>query len=405
MLLSSGGCLCDVVRVLDLAVGKLISRPQHTAGRAFGAHVRSFCSTVFGFLPSGRLGSGPIAAHSCIKCIYACPGPFGETTSNPGAGGSLPQECRRVIVVRLEGGLGNQLFQFSYGLALQARYGGRLVFDDRLVRDDPSKANVLAQVAELDERGYADTLVSFVGRLYAGAAIRIFGLWRCDGELAARRLAAFGIHHPFTKRYCELATTYLPFIYLHGYFMSEKYFASAAGLVRSSLRLSGALGPNLLNLVPKLEASNSVAVHVRRGDYLSDQWRDKLHICSEDYYERAVNLVMERVDSPVFYVFSNSIEDTHWVQRKFQFWPAGTVFVPPAKSDVEHFALMTSCRHFILANSTFSWWASYLSVYQDKVIVAPLPWTRDDFDMSDIYCSRWSIVGLDLLAKRTDSYR
>lgn len=301
-----------------------------------------------------------------------------------------------MIVVRLEGGLGNQLFQYSHGLALQMRHGGRLVFDRRLIRDDPSKANALSQVTDLDPSGFADPLVSFALRSYAGACIRIVSSRQGRTDEASQRLALLGVRHPFNVRHLDLeGTARLPFIYLHGNFMSEKYFASAADRVRSSIHPERALGPHTRDMVARIGATNSVAVHVRRGDYLSDQWRDILHVCTEDYYERAVAIVREQVDHPIFYVFSNSLEDMQWVRDNYRFLPEGTVFVAPGASDVEHFALMASCRHLIIANSTFSWWASYLSTNLDKVVVAPSPWTRNDWDMNDLYYPDWKIVDLN----------
>lgn len=300
-----------------------------------------------------------------------------------------------MIMVRLEGGLGNQLFQYSHGLALQMRHGGRLVFDRRLVRDDPSRANALSLITDLDPSGLADPLVSFGLRSYAGACVRIVGSLQGRTDEASQRLARLGVRHQFKTRHLDLdnAPT-LPFIYLNGNFMSEKYFARAAERVRSSIHFGRALGPQTRDLVARIGSTDSVAVHVRRGDYLSDQWRDKLNVCTKDYYERAVAVVREKLDRPSFYVFSNSLDDMHWIRKNYRFLPEETVFVAPGASDLEHFALMATCRNFIISNSTFSWWASYLSNDPDKVIVAPSLWNRNIWDMSDIYCSNWEIIDL-----------
>jgi hypothetical protein len=205
------------------------------------------------------------------------------------------------------------------------------------------------------------------------------------------------VRHQFKSRHLELECGgRLPFVYLHGNWMSEKYFDFAVDRVRSSIHPERAIGPGARNTADRIASTNSVAVHVRRGDYLNNNWREKLEVCTERYYERAVEILQERLGHPTFYVFTNGPEDIRWVRNNYRFLPNETVFVPPGASDVEHFALMASCRHFIVANSTFSWWASYLSTNLEKITVAPSPWNRNVWDMTDLYCPGWKTVNLDV---------
>jgi hypothetical protein len=301
-----------------------------------------------------------------------------------------------VIVVRLEGGLGNQLFQYCHGLAVQAQVGGRLVLDRRLIRDDPSKAKALDMVADLDPNWLTDSLVCSVLRAYAWVAITLEQSRKGSPVAASQRLARLGVYHPFTLRHVELKVAKLPYHFLHGNFMSERYFQSALSRVQSCIDPDRVLGPRTTDLVARIGASNSVAIHIRRGDYLHDQWREKLHVCTDDYYARAIDIIRKQVKEPVFFVFSNNQEDTQWIRDNYRFLPQETVFVPPGSSDIEHFALMAKCRHFIIANSTYSWWASYLSSHPEKVTVAPSPWNRGAWDMTDLYITDWKLVDLDL---------
>jgi hypothetical protein len=302
----------------------------------------------------------------------------------------------KLIVVRLEGGLGNQLFQYSYAIALQAKHGGRLVLDRRLIRGDPSKADALEQVANVQPTRFTDPMLSFFLRSYAGAVIRIIRSLRGSTDAAARIMARLGVHHPLNSRHVDLDVGRLPFQFLHGNFMSEKYFAVAADQVRALIHPERALRRRGHDLLARITSTNSIAVHVRRGDYLSDQWRDKLHVCTDGYYERAIQIIREEVNDPTFFVFSNSLEDAEWIRENYRFLSDDTVFVQPGASDTEHFALMVACRHFIIANSTFSWWSSYLSTNPDKVIVAPSPWNRNVWDMTDLYNPDWKLVDLNL---------
>jgi Glycosyl transferase family 11. len=300
-----------------------------------------------------------------------------------------------MIVIRLEAGLGNQLFQYAYGIAMKQRYGGRLILDRRLVRSDPSKASALSQIADIEPDGVADSLISVVLRYYSGACIRIVGSLHGPADKASLRLARLGVRFQLSPRYLDLDSVPVPhFMYLHGNWMSEKYFAPAVDAVLSSIHPERALGAEARDMARQMAETNSVAVHVRRGDYLSERWRNKLHVCTAEYYERAVAIVREKVERPTFYVFSNNAEETQWVRDNYRFLPEGTVYVPPGASDVEHFSLMAACRHFIIANSTYSWWASYLCRHPDKVVVAPKPWNRNIWDMSDLYCDDWNVIDI-----------
>ena len=301
-----------------------------------------------------------------------------------------------IVVVRLEGGLGNQLFQLSHGLALQKKHGGTLMFDRRHIRNIPERSAVLYHVTDLKYDGFVKRLISVFLGFYSTMCIRVvhrvYG--RCDA--ASKVLSAIGVYHSDTTRYRKLhKPSMLPFVYLHGNWMSERYFDFAVDRVRSTILTQGLIGNKFLGLAKEISVTNSVAVHIRRGDYLSDEWREKLDVCDGSYYSRAVDSIIDKLESPVFYIFTNTNEDSIWIRDNYKFFPNNTVFVEPADSDLEHFALMVACDHFILANSTFSWWASYLSLNNEKVVVAPSRWNREVWDMQDIFLSEWTIVNIN----------
>lgn len=301
-----------------------------------------------------------------------------------------------VIIIRLEGGLGNQLFQLAYAFAIQSAKGGRIIADTRLIDSDPVLKKALNQVADLPTAGTLDKLVVLVLRLWAGAGIRFARrLWGPTLQ-ASRRLAKLGIHHHFETTFQNLGSSDLPFTYIQGNFMSEKYFANARADVRARIDASRPLQDKSRKLAEKIKLSQSVALHIRRGDYLSDRWREKLHVCNREYYLNSISIILEKVDNPLFFIFTTNCEDAKWVRENYTFIPEGSFFVPHEFSDFEHFSLMAACRHFIISNSTFSWWASYLSDNKAKIIVAPEPWNRNAWDMRDIYMPEWTLVNLDI---------
>ena len=131
---------------------------------------------------------------------------------------------------------------------------------------------------------------------------------------------------------------------------------------------------------------NSVSLHVRRGDYLSanNQW---LYggICTTQYYEKAINYIREHVENPVFYVFSNDIP---WVQENLQIPDAVYVTHNTGKDSWQDMYLMSRCKYHIIANSTFSWWGAYLDPNKEKIVVCP-PKLTNRGDSPDLFPNEW----------------
>ncbi len=129
-------------------------------------------------------------------------------------------------------------------------------------------------------------------------------------------------------------------------------------------------------LLDKIRSTNSVCVHIRRGDYLN-KGNERLQVCDMEYYVNAVKYIDSHLESPTYYIFSNTHEDIEYIRKNFRLGIT-PVYVDLSNPDYEEFRLMCSCKHFIISNSTFSWWASLLSENADKVVVAPSRWTNLD---------------------------
>ena len=120
----------------------------------------------------------------------------------------------------------------------------------------------------------------------------------------------------------------------------------------------------------KIKSSNSVCVHVRRGDYMSPEFKKDFFVCDEDYFNHAINLIMEKVDNPTFVFFSN---DINWVKNNIRV-NAPCLYESGNDPVWETMRLMYSCKHFVISNSTLSWWAQYLSRNENKIIISPNRW-------------------------------
>ena len=133
-------------------------------------------------------------------------------------------------------------------------------------------------------------------------------------------------------------------------------------------------------VLEKIQSCNSVCVHVRRGDY---ELYPQYQVCNYDYYRKAIEEAKKLLLNPVFFIFSNSHEDIEWIRENFDF-DASINYVDLDNPDYEELRLMMSCNHFIIANSTFSWWAAVLGKFQNKHVWCPQLWFKNaqDVEMS-----------------------
>ena len=136
--------------------------------------------------------------------------------------------------------------------------------------------------------------------------------------------------------------------------------------------------------------SESVAVHIRRGDYLTGDNLDNYgNICTKDYYNSAIDYIRNHVSNPFFYVFSDEIE---WVQENFDFGNVRLVNWNSGNNSFLDMQLMSLCKHQIIANSTFSWWAAWLNQNPDKLVIMPAKW-MNHIENPDIGCEGWIRLG------------
>jgi hypothetical protein len=163
--------------------------------------------------------------------------------------------------------------------------------------------------------------------------------------------------------------------YYEGYWQSEKYFKENAAIIRSELKLRQPLAECRRALEQEILSSNAVSLHVRRGDYVERPEIQAIHgNCEIEWYEKALNLLKERVENLKLFIFTDDIE---WVRSNMTF-DVGTVYVPKYDdgNDHEDLILMSKCKHHIIANSSFSWWGAWLNGSTSKLVIAPDRWFK-----------------------------
>lgn len=286
-----------------------------------------------------------------------------------------------MVTVRLNGGLGNQLFQYATGRAVAEARDCQLLLDISGYKDEYlgrryhlDLFHIRAQPLAVDEQSFPTPL---------RAASRLRKLW-----VHLQSLLPIG----WRSVYVDRKAGYDPRLFrtrgrvvLIGYWQSEKYFAAIEDSLRQELTLRNApLGHNA-RLANDLRQCTSVCVHVRRGDYVSN---DSHVALSADYYQRAASQMQTRLSSAVYYVFS---DDISWCRERLCF-ANKTVFVDHngPERDYEDLRLMSLCKHHIMANSSFSWWGAWLGQSPGQLVIAPTDWYLDaSRSTCDLIPNRW----------------
>lgn len=291
-----------------------------------------------------------------------------------------------MVIVKLIGGLGNQLFQYAAGRRLAYVHGAELKWDvtglnnpnGRTVRHyelGPFEVSqTLASHREIAEYAHTD-----VSRL-AGIVHRIMGK-------GVKRPKSYvkEAHYHFDSRIIDLPDG----VYLDGYWQSERYFGDITEMIRKDASITTPLEGRNAELSQKIVGSQAVSLHVRRGDYVTNPVTNQVHgTCTLDYYARAVTYMAERVSQPVFFIFSDDLE---WVREHLILqYPVHYVDHNGALRCYEDLRLMSLCRHHIIANSSFSWWGAWLNPKPDKIVVAPQRWFNNyDVDTRDLCPAGW----------------
>ncbi|PJA89806.1 MAG: alpha-1,2-fucosyltransferase [Candidatus Magasanikbacteria bacterium CG_4_9_14_3_um_filter_32_9] len=267
-----------------------------------------------------------------------------------------------MIIIKLKGGLGNQLFQYSFGRLLAFKRNEELFLDKDILgaKKDSYRQfglkhfNITGNVAtpeEIKKTKYPFGIFSKVWRGFKGKILKIHNIGWNPRVLDSKKS------------------------YFDGYWQSYKYPDTIRKILLKELTLKIPIENKYSKILEKINNPNSISLHIRRGDYINDPKTSKVHnICDLDYYTRAVKDLADKLDNPIFFIFSDDIE---WVKENLKIdFPM--IFVSGSGiEDYEELILMSKCKHNIIANSSFSWWGAWFNSNEDKIVIAPKKWNND----------------------------
>ena len=206
--------------------------------------------------------------------------------------------------------------------------------------------------------------------------------------LNPKRLKSFFVEKEIARFDAEVFE-YQEDIYLDGYWQNEKYFKDIREEIIRDFSLKGDISNEAKEYLGDIKNSQSVSLHVRRGDYVQNVNTNSVHgTCDLDYYKKAIKYIEHNVQDSSFYIFS---DDMTWCKEHFNFLK-NKIFVDDTKSAFDDMELMKNCKNNIIANSTFSWWGAWLNENEEKIIITPKKWFLDDEleqESKDIVCESW----------------
>jgi len=288
-------------------------------------------------------------------------------------------------IIRLQGGLGNQMFQYAFGMALAQRTKRPVVYD--MAFFEQGNGEHVSRRSELHVFGIEPDRAS---QTHIERLLDEHSPWR---SRLARQLPA--ILPPTTIRERQ-PYTFLPELlysplaqYFDGYWQTERYFEALPNEVRKAFTFLPPTDAHVLRTAAAIEATTSISLHVRRGDYTSHAAAQRYFVtCGVDYYQGAMAHMLNQLPQAEFFVFS---DDTAWARKHLPAL-ASLHFVEGNHGDRSpaDMYLMSRCKHHIIANSSFSWWGAWLGSWPDNVVIAPIRWLRDPaIPTPDLLPHRW----------------
>lgn len=273
---------------------------------------------------------------------------------------------KKMIIIRVWGGLGNQMFQYAlyrvYSLKGMETKLDISSCEERPIHNGYELQNIFRvsdclYASKRECSRFAFYKVNKLNRLL----IRIIPRKTCYTVIKEKE-------YGYDERALELSNCYI-----EGYFQSEKYFSDIETVIRNDFTFKKEKTDNVIKWETGIEkvGRNSVSLHVRRGNYVSQKTKERL-LCDTLYYEKAIEFISSKITNPVFFVFSDDIE---WCKKRFSDLNCCYVTGNEGEQAAWDMYLMSRCSHNIIANSSFSWWGAWLNANAAKMVIAPKEWS------------------------------
>jgi hypothetical protein len=289
------------------------------------------------------------------------------------------------IIVRLSGGLGNQMHQYAFGIYLQKLTSYELLIDESFLQLNADRLNITKRNFELHQFNVKKTNYSgILSNYYLNLILKRFSLLRL------LLLKIFGVKNLVNNAIDLFELKNCKIIYVDSVFGTVSQYMH----VRREINESFALNINYQKLKKEVNCTivkqNSIAIHVRRTDYLKP---DSIHaVLDIDYYKKAIGLMLKKVSNPTIYLFG---DDEEWIKNNLLALLPQAQFINQKGGNAALFDFLAIgyCENIITSNSTYAWWAAFLSTNSEVCIIAPNIWLKNvPINRNEIYLSDWNII-------------
>lgn len=268
------------------------------------------------------------------------------------------------VIVRLWGGIGNQLFQYSFGEYLRYTKSVNVMYDCNSFGNSDKSRRLEIESAVGSIPITTENIIS----KYTGVINRFV---RCIYSFNN----SFVLEKNFSEEKIDFLKQKRGEVYLQGYWQKQLYasWAMNSGVLDlSKLSLSVELQDYYHNIIAEEKA---ISLHIRRGDYFTPRYIKKFGVCTSQYYQDSIAYLQNRIDGNIkFFIFS---DDPQWVLNNMRL-PGNSTFVKNYEvPQVSYIYLMSLCKYNIISNSSFSWWGAFLNKNPNKIVVSPEKWTLD----------------------------
>ena len=292
------------------------------------------------------------------------------------------------VIVSMYGGLGNQLFQYAAARSISLRCSQSIAVDLAWFEEVLSSTTTTQRKFSLDPFKLPIKLFSPVPKKK-----RIFNSYRLNRlyKLLTRFKNQDAIADFSEKgfNYDQRILDVKPPVRINGYWQSYKYFDHIADVIRTDINTIRNISPASIKLLEKIKATDSLCVHIRRGDYITNSSAAQVHgLCDMSYYANGIDIAASNLNNPHCFLFS---DDPQWVSENFKCkFDRTVVDVNGPDTAHEDLWLMSACKRFVIANSSLSWWGAWLNDSPDKIVVAPKTWFKvSNMDTSDLIPPSW----------------
>ncbi len=284
-----------------------------------------------------------------------------------------------MIIVRLSGGLGNQMFQYAAGRRLSVVHGTALKLDLSWFDDWDARTFSLECFDMQIQIATREEVAAFTKRSLSKNILE---------KLSGKPPVTREKFYHFDPKVLSLSDKE----YLDGYWQSEQYFSGVSDTIHADYQFRSPVSGRNKYLQEKVLDTQSVSIHVRRGDYVTDPKTNKKHgTCSVEYYKKCIQELNQTLSEPVYYVFS---DDPVWARENLSGLMDMAEYIDHNKNKnaFNDMRLMSLCKHNIVANSSFSWWGAWLNRNKDKIVYAPENWfaPEENRDTRDLFPPDWN---------------